>query len=191
MALAAPLAASAQIDPPAAGADSEGAALLQASVDSVTVSPIGAFLRAVAVPGWGHAAIGAHGRGGFYATTQAATVWMLIRTRSRLNDARELREVREDHLRAELAMLGEVDETRIQAALAADEDWASAEGLVQSREQQFEDWLALGIFTVLLSGADALVSSHLQDFPQVSAAPVGATGRMEVRVTLPLGGRAR
>ena len=77
------------------------------------------------------------------------------------------------------------------AALAADEDWASAEGLVQSREQQFEDWLALGIFTVLLSGADALVSSHLQDFPQVSAAPVGATGRMEVRVTLPLGGRAR
>ncbi len=187
--LAGPLAAAGQIDPPVTDTVPEGPALLQASIDTASVTPVGAFLRAVAIPGWGHAAIGSHGRGGFYTAVQAANVWMLVKTRTRLGDAKELRGVRERHLRAVLAAAGEVDETRIQTALAADPEWASADGLVESRQQQFEDWLALTIFTVLLSGADALVSSHLQDFPQVTAAPVGDGGRMEVGVTFPLGGR--
>lgn len=181
----------AQVDDPPV--DDEGPELLQASVDTLDVdgpvSPLGAFLRAIAVPGWGHAAVGSHGRGGFYLTTQAATGWMLVRTRSRLNDARDLRGVREARIRADLAATGVTDETVIQAALESDDGWAGADRLVGARQQQFEDWLALGIFTVLLSGADALVSAHLQDFPDVSAAPVGDEGRMEVRVTVPVGGR--
>ena len=55
-------------------------------------------------------------------------------------------------------------------------------------KQQFEDWLALGIFTVLLGGADALVSAHLQDFPDVTLTPTDDGGRMELRVSVPFGG---
>lgn len=185
--LAGALPAFAQVDPPAE--ERRGSALLQESSDSTGVSPIGAFLRAIAVPGWGHAAVGAHGRGGFYVTTQAVNVFMLIKTRSRLNDARDLRALREGYLRAELAAGGVTDETLILAALEDNDDWAGADRLVGARQQQFEDWLALGIFTVLLSGADALVSAHLQDFPAVSATPVGDEGRMEVRVSVPVGSR--
>lgn len=171
----------------------EGPALLESSVDTLdvdgSVSPLGAFLRAIAVPGWGHAAVGSHGRGGFYLTTQAATGYMLVRTRSRLNDAKALRAVRENQIRGDLVAGGVTDETVILAALESDDGWAGANRLVDARQQQFEDWLALGIFTVLLSGADALVSAHLQDFPDVSATPVGDEGRMEVRVRVPVGGR--
>ncbi len=166
---------------------------LDEAVDSLAVpgevSPLGAFLRAVAIPGWGHAAVGAHGRGGFYLTTQAVNGYMLVRTRSRLNAARELRTVRETHLRAELAAQGVTDETLVLAALAEDEGWAGADRLTGARQQQFEDWLALGIFTALLSGADALVSAHLQGFPDVAVGPVGDEGRMEVSVRVPVGGR--
>lgn len=183
--------AAGQVDAPPPGND-EGPALLQATVDTLEVagpvSPLGAFLRAIAVPGWGHAAVGTHGRGGFYVTTQAVTGYMLVRTRSRLNDARELRAVREAQIRGDLAAEGITDETLVTAALEADDGWAGADRLTGARQQQFEDWLALGIFTVLLSGADALVSAHLQDFPDVSAVPVGDEGRMEVRVTVPVGG---
>lgn len=188
MVLASAAASSAQADdpPPEEG---QGSPLLQSSVEGGPVSPMGAFLRAVAIPGWGHASVGAHGRGGFYLTTQAVNVWMLVRTRTRRDDARSLRGLRGADIRAELAALGVTDETQIQTALEADDDWAGADRLVGARQQQFEDWLALGIFTVLLSGADALVSAHLQDFPQVAPVPVGDDGRMEVRVTVPVGGR--
>lgn len=166
--------------------------LVQETVDTTevsgVVSPLGAFLRAVAIPGWGHAAVGSHGRGGFYLGTQAVTGWMLVKTRSRRNSAGELRSVREEVIRAELADEGVTDETAIQAALEADQGWAGADRLFGARQQQFEDWLAVGIFTVLLSGADALVSAHLQDFPDVSLTPVSDEGRMELRVSLPLGG---
>lgn len=183
------VAAAAQAGPPPDDEEQRGSALLQESIDSAGVSPLGAFLRAVAIPGWGHAAVGSHGRGGFYATTQAVNIWMLLKTRNRLNQARDLRGLRGAHLRAELAASGVTDETQIQAALEDNDEWAGADRLVGARQQQFEDWLALGIFTVLLSGADALVSAHLQDFPTVSAAPVGDDGRMEVRVSVPVGGR--
>jgi hypothetical protein len=152
------------------------------------VGPLGAFLRAVAVPGWGHASVGAHGRGGFYVTTQAVTGYMLVRTRSRLHAAEELRALREAAIRADLAATGVTDEILVQAALEGDAGWAGAERLAGARQQQFEDWLALGIFTVLLGGADALVSAHLQNFPDVSLTPVSDEGRMEFRVAVPVGG---
>jgi hypothetical protein len=62
--------------------------------------------------------------------------------------------------------------------------------LEDSRRQQREDWAALGIFLLLLSGADAYVSAHLQDFPapiQIQAAPAGGA-RVEVGVRIELGG---
>ena len=62
-------------------------------------SPTGAFLRALAVPGWGHAAIGSYGRGAFYAAVQSGTAYALIRTSLRLSEARERASLREQVLR--------------------------------------------------------------------------------------------
>ncbi|NNF38412.1 MAG: hypothetical protein HKN71_07085 [Gemmatimonadetes bacterium] len=152
------------------------------------VSPLGAFLRAIVVPGWGHAAVGAHGRGGFYLTTQAVSTWMMVKTARRRSSAEDLRALREAQLRADLASEGITDETTIQNRLEADDGWAGADRLAGARQQQFEDWLALSIFTVLLGGADALVSAHLQDFPDVTLTPTNDDGRMELRVSVPLGG---
>jgi hypothetical protein len=62
-------------------------------------------------------------------------------------------------------------------------------GLEEARKRQREDWTALSIFLMLISGVDAFVSAHLQDFPtplEIEARPVGG-GRIEVgaRITLP------
>ena len=65
---------------------------------------------------------------------------------------------------------------------AACGDWRTLRG------EQREDWLAVGIFTMLLSGVDAFVSTHLQDFPEpltVEGDPI--TGTVEVSVRLPVG----
>lgn len=153
------------------------------------VRPRGAFLRALAIPGWGHAAIGAHGRGGVYMGTQAVVGWMLVRTRSGINGARDLVALRSAAIERELKATGVDDPAQIEAALESDEGVARARGLEAARQQQFEDWLALGIFTLFLSGADAFVSAHLQSFPaDVTVVPVGDEGRVDVGLRLPVGG---
>jgi hypothetical protein len=113
---------------------------------------------------------------------------MLVRTRTRLADARRLRDVREDVVRTLLEIRGVTDPVEIEAALADDERVAQARGLIEARQQQFEDWMALGIFMVLLSGADAFVSAHLQDFPSPVQLEVrsGVDGGVEVGARVPL-----
>ena len=158
--------------------------------DEFAGRPRGAFLRALAIPGWGHAAIGAHGRGGVYMGTQAVVTWMLLRTRSGINGARDLVAVRSAAIERELLAAGVDDPAQIESALEGDEGVARARGLEAARQQQFEDWLALGIFTLFLSGADAFVSAHLQTFPaDVTVVPVGDEGRVDVGLRVPVGGR--
>lgn len=158
------------------------------------IAPSGAFLRAVLFPGWGHAAIGVHGRGGFYLATQAVVGWSILRSRTGLRSARDLVRLRSAPIERDLAEQGVTDPFEIEEVLADDEGVLRARGLENSRQQQFEDWLALGIFTVLLSGADAFVSAHLQPFPadvEVGVVPVGDEGRVEMRVQVPVGGPGR
>jgi len=62
---------------------------------------------------------------------------------------------------------------------------------VASREDQQEDWAALGIFLLFFAGADAFVSAHLADFPTpitIDAAPLPG-GRVEVSVGVALPNR--
>ncbi len=153
------------------------------------VTPRGAFLRALAVPGWGHAAIGAGSRGAFYVGAEGGTAWMFLRTRSRLRDARRIRDLREANVRRRLADEGVTDPVMIDAALEVDEGVADARGLVESRKQQSEDWTAIGIFLVFLSGADAYVSAHLQDFPGPIQLQVQsrADGGVDVGARVPVG----
>lgn len=153
-------------------------------------SPGGAFLRALAVPGWGHAAIGSYERGAFYAAVQSGTTYAFIRTRLRLSEARERAELREGVLRRSLEAEGVTEAADIEARLDGDPALTDIRGLVSARESQQEDWLALGIFVVLLSAADAYVSAHLAHFPEpieVGAAP-GAGGGLELAIRIPLGG---
>lgn len=151
-----------------------------------SVSPRGAFLRALALPGWGHAAIGAHARGGFYFGAEAATAFTLIRTRQKLNEARRRLSFREQIVRTQLATEGVTDFDEIETRLQDDPAVAELRSLRDSRGEQQEDMVALGIFILFLSGADAYVSAHLSRFPEpleVEAEPVG-NGRMSLALKL-------
>ncbi len=173
-----------------AGSDVPAAAAVrQALQEPLAVSPGGAFLRAVLVPGWGHVAIGSHTRGGFYFALEAATAYAFLRTRARLSEARERADLRESVLRARLTTEGVTEPEDIEAALDGDETLSGFRDLVESREGQNEDLVAWGIFLLFLSGADAYVSAHLGRFPepiQVQVTPVGSD-RAEVglRVRMP------
>jgi hypothetical protein len=155
---------------------------------AIGVSPRGAFLRALAIPGWGHAAIGSHVRGGFYFGVEAATAYTLVRSRRRLVEVRERVGLRETLLRDQLAAQGVEDPEEIDTVLDADPALSELRRLEESRADQQEDMVALGIFLLFLSGADAYVSAHLSRFPsplELEADPVG-DGRVELSLRLAL-----
>jgi hypothetical protein len=174
-------------DVPAAGTRTEVPA--QQLLEPLSVSPGGAFLRAVLVPGWGHVAIGSPTRGGFYFALEAMTAYAFFRTRARLTDARDRAALRESVLRTRLATEGVTNLEDIEAALGADETLGGFRDLVGSREGQQEDLIAWGLFLLFLSGADAYVSAHLARFPepiQVNVSPVdGDRAEVSLRFSLP------
>jgi len=185
--LAAPVPGSGQASPAPAGTTA------RAPADTVGVSPGGAFLRSILVPGWGHAAVGSYTRGGFYFLTSGGTFWMIFKTARFLGAARERVDAVEGLVEAGLAARGVTDPDSITAALESDVRVTAARDLEEVRSQQMEDWIAFGVFWLLLNGADAFVSAHLADFPEpieveTSGIP-GPRGRMEVKVSVPVGGR--
>lgn len=162
---------------------------LAPAVQPIGVSPRGAFVRALLVPGWGHVSIGAYTRGGFYFALETATAYTFIRTRIRLGEARERAALREQVLRARLAAAGVTDPEAIGAALDADATLRAFRNLVGSRERQQEDLIAWGIFLLFLAGADAYVSAHLARFPapielEATAQP-GARVELALHISLP------
>lgn len=128
-------------------------------------SPRGAFFRSLILPGWGQAHVGAPARGAVYFALAAGSGWMTWLTRQQLSDAR----AEEQWLRD----IGDIDPTD-------ESDFAIA------RSQHFEDWAALTIFLMFLSGADAYVSAYLADFSErVEVRPSGSGGvRLETRVPI-------
>ena len=147
-------------------------------------SPVGAMVRSFVLPGWGQASYDRYFRGGVYFTGHAGNLFMVFKTLTRLDEARD----REDRVvtatEARLLEAGTPPDS-LDAAVAADESVLSIRRLVSAREEQREDWIALGLFWVLISGIDAFVTGHLADFP----ASIGATtdGRsFGVVVTVPV-----
>jgi len=154
-------------------------------------SPGGAFLRAALLPGWGHASIGSYARGAFYFAAEATTGFMLVRTLRRLSDAKDARTLKETRTTEALLASGEQPDDIIEL-LEEDPAVSDARGLVESRQQQVEDWIALGAFLVFIGGADAFVSAHLADFPapltpelELVDGPSGTGAR--VGVSVPIG----
>ena len=155
----------------------------------IDVSPGGVFLRAALVPGWGHVAIGSYTRGAFYFSAQTATVYTLLRARTRIGTAQDRVRLTKQVVLAELASAGVTDPEAIQQALNGDERLNGVRGLLEARQEQQEDLVALGIFLVLLSAADAYVSAHLARFPDPLdlETNVSSEGAVELgfRVALP------
>jgi len=140
-----------------------------ATVDSSAVSrvsPGGAFFRSMLVPGWGQASVGAYNRAGFYFAVEGISAWMFLKSARTLGTARDNLELLEARLTAELIADGVTEPEDIEDALVELESVDDARGLLESRSQQREDWLAFGIFMLFLGGADAFVAGHLADFPE-------------------------
>lgn len=152
-----------------------------------SVTPRGAFLRSMLLPGWGHAEAGSYVRGGFYFSVQAATGFMLFKTQTRLTRARDRLDLMEAVVRRRLEASGITDTREIEDALGEDPRVEDLRALETSRSEQRQDWIAMGIFLMFLGGADAFVSAHLADFP--AAVEIGPTpsGGLQVGVSAPVG----
>lgn len=131
------------------------------------ISPRGAFLRSLVLPGWGQSELGATGRGGVYFLLESGSLWMVLKTHQKLQEARRIETIARE--------TGEIGPT-------------AKHPLVRDRENQREDWITLSIFWLFFSGADAFVAAHLQDFDvHVNAVPRPNGGGTELRATVPVG----
>ncbi len=143
------------------------------------ISPRGAFLRSMVIPGWGQSAFDAYFRGGVYFAGWAANWFMIFRNQVRLDQARTLYDRRVDQIETALIAASpdpdslraamERDPTILDAAVREDDGPGTTGNtlrkLVRAREQQREDWIAWSIFWVLASGIDGYVTAQLSDFP--------------------------
>ena len=162
-------------------------AFLSAPAQPSGIGPGGAFWRSALIPGWGHASVGAYSRGAFYFTAGAGSGYMLLKSMSNRNAARRMTDGRAATVEAELRFRG-APEDSIPLLVEEDERVQAAQGVAEARSQQVQDWAALGIFILLLSGADAFVSAHLMDFPVPLQIDVQPQGRIEVGGKLPFPG---
>ncbi|HEY8469563.1 MAG TPA: DUF5683 domain-containing protein [Longimicrobiales bacterium] len=163
-----------------------------------TLSPRGAFIRSLLVPGWGQAYAGSYLRGGIYFAAQTGSWYMLLKTLARLDEARSIERRRVAKVRQELLDRAQEDpdlQQRYSDPAALEEDIAndprvqSIRRLVSAREEQREDWIAQTIFWTFASAADAYVNAHLADFPATIAAEPRPDGGVEFRVSVPAGGK--
>jgi hypothetical protein len=189
-----------------AGVASSLSAQTPGAVDTVTVplavaeehpplTPGGAFIRSLVIPGWGQSAFGAYTRGGIYFSGWTANWFMNFKNQVRLQEARNQLDLRTSQIREHLiaespnpdSMRAVLDTTNVlPTAVRADPIGGGLQGLVRSREQQREDWIAWSIFWILASGIDAFVVAHLADFPAVIDFEPQAAGGVSLKVEVPL-----
>lgn len=159
--------------------------LLQQAEEPVT--PRGAFLRSLVVPGWGHLAAESPTRAAFYVAAQGGAGWMLGKSVLRQRNARRFRAAEFETVRNDLVATGiPADSARLRAA--NDPRVGRWDDLIEIRGEQVEDWMALSLFLALLGATDALVAAHLVDFPEPLAfrvLPGTAPGRVELGFSLP------
>lgn len=190
-----PLAVPASAQNPVFGTDS--AAVADTIPDEAPV-PAGAFIRALAVPGWGHAHIGESGRGAVFFALQGTSWYMLLKTVSRLGDARSVedrlaglgRDSLDAAMAADTAIARQLsDPAAYESALDAYPGLERARGLVGAREQQQQDWIVYTLVFTMAAAVDAYVTAHLKDFPaEFSAAPT-RDGGAALGMRVPVGRR--
>lgn len=151
---------------PLAGAPQDSAQAVETPGPPGRVSPGGALVRSLMVPGWGQAVAGSPGRGAFYFTVESLGVWMILKTTKTLGSASDILAMRRLEALERLSADPSVDPADLPTLIDADLAVSSAFELQQIRTQQREDWFAFGVFFLLLGGADAFVAAHLADFPE-------------------------
>ena len=149
--------------------------------------PAGAFLRGALIPGWGHAASGSLTRGAFYFGVEAAAGWMVFKTWRKLGVARNQVSLWEERVTARLMSEGITEQEEIDAELDRHDEITRLRGLVDTRSEQREDWAAVALFFLLMSGVDAFVSAHLQSFPEPLTIEGDPGGTVSVTIRVPVG----
>lgn len=145
------------------------------------ISPRRAFLRSLAVPGWGQASLGRGVAGGVFVLMEAVSAAMVVKS---WEDLRQARRARSDSV---------FQGYRIDAATGlqklvngAPVPIYEADPLtarIRPRRQHYEDWIALVVANHLFSGADAFVAAHLWDLPgRVSLRPAPGGVGLSARV---------
>jgi hypothetical protein len=133
------------------------------------ISPRSAFLRSLLVPGLGQAALDRGTAGGIFASLEALSILMAIKTKRDLGVARRLEA---DSVFFEIGASG--DTVFVPSPVA---------GRVRARKQHLEDWIALLIFNHLFAAADAFVAAQLWDVPaRVSVTRDGDRTRLTATV---------
>ena len=159
------------------------------------ISPRAAFLRSVIVPGWGQISAHAYNRAAVFITLQSASWYMLVKTLNKLSDAHKLEDDRlawqTDSLHTLMAsdtmqnrILSDPDSFRVRVAAA--DTVVAIRSLIDSREEQRQDWIAYTLFLTLASGVDAYVAAHLADFPATISTRRQSNGAYQLKVTVPL-----
>jgi hypothetical protein len=155
------------------------------------VTPGGAFLRSLLIPGWGHVATDSYGRGSFYVALQSGGFWMLGQSLYRRTDARAYARAEREAVRARLEWEGVVHPDSMLLAIEEDSGVPDRDSLVSARDQQVEDWIALSLFLVLLGAADAFVAAHLADYPEplsLNVLPRRRGEGVDVGISIPFSG---
>jgi hypothetical protein len=166
--------------------DSVAQDTVPAEVGPERISPRGAFIRSALIPGWGHAKVGAFVRGGFYFGVEAAAGFMVFKTQTRISRTRAQLALREEVVTARLEAQGITDPVEIEAGLAEDPVVEDLRSLEVTRQEQREDWIALGLFFMLIGGVDGYVSAHLADFPVAVVIEPNPNRGMELGFSLPV-----
>lgn len=167
---------------------------------TLPMTPRGAFIRSMILPGWGQAAFDSHFRGGVFFAGWAANWFMNFKNAVRLYEAKNVYGLRKRELRDSLIVVSEnpdsmaaaLDTTGVPAeVIFADESANTLRKLVRARSEQREDWIAWSIFWILASGVDGYVTAHLADFPATILVDPGADGGVSLRLEVPIGRTGR
>lgn len=167
------------------------------AVDTPTlpVSPVGAMLRSMVLPGWGQSEFESYFRGSVYFAGWTGNWFMIFRNEHRLDNVQVRFDLRAaqiqdqllasssnpDSLRAQIDSFPDILDTAVREDSLGNE----LRKLVRARKQQREDWIAWSLFWVLASGVDAFVTAHLADFPaDVEMRPTGGRA-LSLSVSVP------
>lgn len=172
--------------PPVAGADTVQPPLLDEPQprlgEEPSITPGGAFVRSLILPGWGHAATGSHFRGAFYVAAQSGAIWMLSKSLSGHREARRMRDQEILAVRGRLRSSGVVEPDSLRVLTNQDPRVGDWEDMVDRRSEEVEDWIAATLVIMLLQAVDAFVAGHLMDHPEPLSMDIspGVSGGWEV-----------
>ncbi len=124
------------------------------------VSPVGAALRSLLIPGWGQSIVHRRATGAFFVLFEGISLTMTLKSRHQLG-----------HLES---VQSEADPESIER--------------VDAKRAEVQDWAILLAFNHLMAAAEAFVSTMLWDFPEELKVRAfsGGGGRFGAQVTLPI-----